>query len=191
MELEEKQAQECRQTGEEAPDAGGQEDFEELIRGKYKEFFDRRVKKILDGRLRAMRQENMRLREQQQRQKEEAAERLCRLREQEGEVRRVHPEFNWQEELKNPLFGQLVLAGAEAMAAYETVHRQEMLEQAMRYAASRTRKQVAGSVMSGMGRVAENGGRSIAVTGSDPSKLTSKELADIRRRVRDGEKIRV
>ena len=62
MELEEKQAQECRQTGEEAPDAGGQEDFEELIRGKYKEFFDRRVKKILDGRLRAMRQENMRLR---------------------------------------------------------------------------------------------------------------------------------
>ena len=56
MELEEKQAQECRQTGEEAPDAGGQEDFEELIRGKYKEFFDRRVKKILDGRLRAMRQ---------------------------------------------------------------------------------------------------------------------------------------
>ena len=27
MELEEKQAQECRQTGEEAPDAGGQEDF--------------------------------------------------------------------------------------------------------------------------------------------------------------------
>ena len=82
MELEEKQAQECRQTGEEAPDAGGQEDFEELIRGKYKEFFDRRVKKILDGRLRAMRQENMRLREQQQRQKEEAAGRLCRLREQ-------------------------------------------------------------------------------------------------------------
>ena len=76
------------------------------------------------------------------------------------------------------------------MCAYGTVHRQVVLGRVRRCAASRTRKQVAGSVMSGMGRVAENGGRSIAVTGSDPSKLTSKELADIRRRVRDGEKIR-
>ena len=40
------------------------------------------------------------------------------------------------------------------------------------------------------GRVAENGGRSIAVTASDPRGLTSEDLADIRRRVLDGEKIR-
>ena len=41
-----------------------------------------------------------------------------------------------------------------------------------------------------MSRVAENGGRSIAVTASDPRGLTSEDLADIRRRVLDGEKIR-
>ena len=125
MEMEEKQAQVCQETGEEALDAGEQEDFETLIRGKYKEEFDARVRKILDGRLRGMRQENLRLKEQQLRQKEEAVQRLSRLREQEGAVRRLYPEFCWQEELKNPQFGRLVLAGAEPVEAYETVHRQE------------------------------------------------------------------
>ena len=89
MEMEEKQAQGCQETGAEALDAGEQEDFETLIRGKYKEEFDARVRKILDGRLRGMRQENLRLKEQQLRQKEEAEQRLSRLREQEGAVRRL------------------------------------------------------------------------------------------------------
>ena len=88
MEMEEKQAQVCQETGEEALDAGEQEDFETLIRGKYKEEFDARVRKILDGRLRGMRQENLRLKEQQLRQKEEAVQRLSRLREQ--EIGRAH-----------------------------------------------------------------------------------------------------
>ena len=52
MEMEENQAQISEQTGETTPDAGEQEDFESLIRGRYKEEFDARVRKILDGRLR-------------------------------------------------------------------------------------------------------------------------------------------
>ena len=48
-------------TGGTAPDAGEQEkDAEE---GKYKEEFDARVRRILDGRLRGLRQENERLRQ--------------------------------------------------------------------------------------------------------------------------------
>lgn len=55
-------------TGSTAPDAGEQEKdaeegFEALIRGKYKEEFDARVRRILDGRLRGLRQENERLRQ--------------------------------------------------------------------------------------------------------------------------------
>ncbi len=55
-------------TGGTAPDAGEQEKdaeegFETLIRGKYKEEFDARVRRILDGRLRGLRQENERLRQ--------------------------------------------------------------------------------------------------------------------------------
>ena len=55
-------------TGGTVPDAGEQEKdaeegFEALIRGKYKEEFDARVRRILDGRLRGLRQENERLRQ--------------------------------------------------------------------------------------------------------------------------------
>ena len=36
MDMEEKGTQVCDQTGDTAPDAGEQEDFEALIRGRYK-----------------------------------------------------------------------------------------------------------------------------------------------------------
>ena len=152
------------------------------------------MRKILDGRLRGMRQENQQLKEQkemlEQARKAEAAERIDRLRRQEGELKRLYPDFDWRKEMCSERFGRLILAGVEPRTAYETVHGRELMEKAMRYAAGRTRRQVAGSLASGMSRVAENGGRSIAVTASDPRGLTSEDLADIRRRVLDGEKIR-
>ena len=43
---------EAARTGDTAPDAGEQENFAALIRGRYKADFDARVQKILDGRLR-------------------------------------------------------------------------------------------------------------------------------------------
>lgn len=191
---EEGPADEAARTGDTAPDAGEQEDFEALIRGRYKEEFDAKVRKILDGRLRGMRQENQQLKEQKEKlegvRKAEAAERIDRLRRQEGELRRLYPDFDWQREMQSERFGRLILAGVEPRTAYETVHGRELMEKAMHYAAGRTRRQVAGSLASGMSRVAENGGRSIAVTASDPRGLTSEDLADIRRRVLDGEKIR-
>ena len=67
---EEGAADEAARTGDTAPDAGEQEDFAALIRGRYKADFDARVQKILDGRLRGLRQENARLRhEREERQK--------------------------------------------------------------------------------------------------------------------------
>ena len=88
----EKTAQEtAEETGGMAPDAGeqqvpageqgvpgGEEDFETLIRGRYKGEFDARVRRILDGRLRGLRQENERLREMA------AAAETARQREQEA-----------------------------------------------------------------------------------------------------------
>ena len=91
----EKTAQEtAEETGGMAPDAGeqqvpageqgvpgGEEDFETLIRGRYKGEFDARVRRILDGRLRGLRQENERLRELA------AAAETARQREQEAQLR--------------------------------------------------------------------------------------------------------
>ena len=75
-ELEKTTQETAEETGGMAPDAGeqqvpageqgapgGEEDFETLIRGRYKGEFDARVRRILDGRLRGLRQENERLRQ--------------------------------------------------------------------------------------------------------------------------------
>ena len=168
--------------GQAAPDAGEQDDFAELIRGRYKAQFDARVQKILDGRLRGLRQENARLRQETQAHRERQAGALLR--------RQVYPDFDWKRELASPQFGRLVTAGVDGQTAYEIAHRQEFLKAAMAYAAAQARSQTARAIASGGGRVAENRGGSRTVTRSDPKSLSSRELADIRRRVQDGEKIR-
>lgn len=153
----EKTAQEtAEETGGMAPDAGeqqvpageqgvpgGEEDFETLIRGRYKGEFDARVRRILDGRLRGLRQENERLREMA------AATETARQREQEAQ-----------------------------------------LQAAMEFAVIRARQQMAQAIASGGSRVAENGGRRRSVSRWDPRGLNGAELAAIRKRVQDGEKIR-
>lgn len=153
----EKTAQEtAEETGGMAPDAGeqqvpdgeqgvpgGEEDFETLIRGRYKGEFDARVRRILDGRLRGLRQENERLRQMA------AAAETARPREQEAQ-----------------------------------------LQAAMEFAVIRARQQMAQAIASGGSRVAENGGRRRSVSRWDPRGLSGAELAAIRKRVQDGEKIR-
>ena len=123
MDMEEKGTQVCDQTGDTAPDAGEQEDFEALIRGRYKEAFDARVRKILDGRLRGMRQENQHLKEQQEKtdreRRAEAAGRIERLRRQEGELQKVYPDFCWQEEMRRELYTVVDQGGTVVDVAVE------------------------------------------------------------------------
>lgn len=176
--------------GQEAPDAGEQEDFAQLIRGKYKAQFDARVQKILDGRLRGLRQENARLKQEAQSRRQAQAGALLRLQAEEARIRQAYPAFDWRQELASPQFGRLVTAGVDGQTAYEIVHRRELLKAAMEYAAAQARSQMARAIASGGSRVAENRGGSPAVTRSDPRSLSSRELAAIRKRVQDGEKIR-
>ena len=177
-------------TGETALDAGEQESFESLIRGQYKAEFDARVQKILDGRLRGLRQENEQLRREKTARKESARQAFSRLSEEEAAVQAVYPTFQWRKEIQNPTFGRLVASGIDARTAYEVVHREEVLRQAMSYAAKRAKEQTSRAIASGALRVRENGGRNVTVTRNDPKGLSSEDLANIRKRVFDGEKIR-
>ena len=113
-----------------------------------------------------------------------------RLARQAEDIRRVYGGFDWQREMRDPAFGRLIAAGVDGRTAYEVVHSRELLAQAMRFAARRGREQASRAVASGGRRIAENGGSSAAVTRSDPRALTPDELAEIRKRVRKGEKIR-
>ena len=101
----------------------------------------------------------------------------------------VHPEFRLQKEMENPRFFRLVQAGVEPREAYEMVHRRELTAKAMHFAAQVAARQAVRVVESGGRRIPENAGRSASVSRPDPGKLTSRELADIRKRVMDGEKI--
>lgn len=178
------------QTGVTAPDAGERQDFEDLIRGPYKADFDARVQKILDGRLRALRRENESLRARGDAQQRRAREAFAALERSAPEVQAVYRGFDWQREVENGEFARLIAAGVAPRTAYEVVHREEILRAAMAYAARQTARHTAHRAAANARRAAENGRHSAAVTAADPRRLTSPELADIRRRVMDGEKIR-
>lgn len=188
---EEHAAEETAQaSGGEAPAAGEQEDFETLIKGRYKEQFDARVHRILDGRLRGLRRENEQLRRAQVQRLDTERRAFAKLEAQEAEIRAIYPDFDWKREVCNPVFGRLIEAGVDARTAYEVVHQRELLHKAMAYSAKRAARQAAQTVASGRRRVQENGRGGAAISRSDPRELDSRQLADIRKRVLDGEKIR-
>ncbi len=173
--------------GEEGP---AEESFEELIKGRCKEEFEGRVQKILDGRLKGLRQENEKLRARAEQKRAEGIRALETLAQQEGEIRKMYPEFDWRREMESDAFSRLVAAGVDGRTAYEVVHREELLRRAMTYASRRAGEQMARSIASGGRHIGENGGRSVSISHSDPKSLNSRELADIRQRVMKGEKIR-
>ena len=180
--------QEVTQT---TPETDSAAEFEELIQGRCKQPFQQRVQKILDGRLRSLRQENEALRRQAAEQRSFENGCVERLARQAEDIRRVYGGFDWQREMRDPAFGRLIAAGIDGCTAYEAIHHRELLAQAMRYGAKRAAEQCSRAIASGGRRVAENGGHgSSAVTRTDPKALDSAQLADIRRRVQRGEKIR-
>ena len=172
------------------PEADCAAEFEELIRGRCRQPFQQRVQKILDGRLRTLRQENEALRRQAQERQGFENDCVARLAREAEDIRRVYDGFDWQREMRDPAFGRLIAAGVDGRTAYEVVHSREILAQAMRYGAKRAAEQCSRAVASGGRRVRENRGGSSCVSRPYPRKLSSEELADIRRRVQGGEKIR-
>ena len=90
----EEPAQAGENAGDTAPDAGErQEDFEDLIRGRYKADFDARVQKILDGRLRGLRQEVAQLRQWERERDLRHQAAMGRLSRQEPEIQRSTRSF--------------------------------------------------------------------------------------------------
>lgn len=147
--------------------------------------------------MRKMERENEMLRKERDERKaeehaaRERAQKYSKWVAEEADAKKVYPNLSLDEEAKNPKFFNLINAGVDVKTAFEVVHRDEMIPTAMQFASERATQKVANSIRANGARPVENGNasQSATVSKTDPSKLSSSEFEEIRRRVRAGEKI--
>ena len=141
-----------------------------------------------------MERENSQLRQQieaQQRQKS-AEEVYSQWQTQAKEVADLYKGFDLSAELQNPRFVKLMkVLGMDVRTAFEVAHKDELMPAAMQMTAKVVEQKLTNSIMAGRSRPAENGVSSQggAVVKTDPSNFNSDDLAEIRRRVQNGERI--
>lgn len=115
------------------------------------------------------------------------------LRDQVPEVQKIFPNFNLDEEMKNPNFAYLVRPGSPTSLedAMYCVHHREILTGAVKTAAQQAAQKTANAVAANIARPQEGGlsSASPTIVKSDPSKWTKEDRAEIRRRVAKGERI--
>lgn len=195
--------------------AGMQQDlkseFDALIKGKYKPFFDERVQDILKKRLKETKAEAAYAPEAaEQPSAQENAEpaqetgeasshtpalvtaQVEHWQSQAEALKQRYPNFSLREALADPRFARLLLGGAEMEAAYEVLNKDKLLPQTMAYTARLVEQKLAAGLRSRDNRPAENGtaGMAAAVVRQDVSQMTPADRAQIIRRVQKGEKIR-
>ncbi len=146
--------------------------------------------------IKALERENAQLRMQSQRSQE--AQEWDAIVQEGNAVKEVYPEFDLDMEMQNPQFGRLLATLKKSgfqnalQTAYESVHRDEIMGGAMRYAVQQTQQKISNSIQSGMNRPVENGTQgnsSGAPTALDPSKLTKAQIEDMKMRAMRGERI--
>lgn len=108
------------------------------------------------------------------------------------EVKALYPDFDFATEISsNEVFQKLIRSNLPVKDAYEFAHREE-LEQAKQVAvATEMQKQVVSNIQARQERPKEAGlkGQQGFQVRNDPSKLTPKDIKEIRKRVEAGEKI--
>ena len=110
-----------------------------------------------------------------------------------GEIKELYPDFDLRSELRSsPLFSRLVLSGAPLQAAYEIVHKDEILSGAMAYTADKVRQQVVKNIETKGRRPLENGisSESAVMTAIDVNALTAKDIHKILKQVENGASIK-
>lgn len=118
---------------------------------------------------------------------------ISMLTQQAEQAKQVYPGLDLRAELANDTFRRLVSpeVGVDVRTAYEVVHRNELQNAMMQMATQKTQQQVVNAIQAGQRRPVENGvqrtpGLDVR---DDPSKWTKQDRAEVRRRVRNGERI--
>lgn len=131
--------------------------------------------------------------QEQRRQDEErqVQETINKWRTDAQQVKTVYPGFDLDSELDNPNFTRLMRAGVDMQTAYEVAHHNEIMRGAMQFTAQKAAEKVANSVKANASRPTENGlsSQAAAVSKVDLENLTPEQLAEYKRRARNGERI--
>ncbi len=108
------------------------------------------------------------------------------------ELLRENPEFDLKKELKNGAFIALLKAGVDLKTAYRTLHQDEILESAIRYAAKKVRDQTMNEMRNRLSRPEENGAGGRGGSKVSPlsvGSMTRQEREEIEKRCARGEKV--
>ena len=112
--------------------------------------------------------------------------------EQAEKAKAIYPSFDFQAEMQNPQFVQLLRSNVDVRTAYEVVHKDDIIHGAMQFTAKQVSQKMADSIIANGARPSENGNSSqgATVVKSDVSQLSKADRAEIIRRVQRGEKIK-
>lgn len=107
------------------------------------------------------------------------------------EARAIYPEFDFAKEIHNPVFKAVINAGGTVLNAYESAHPAETRQAIIDKAYKEAQEKLAGSINANAQRPSEGAiaNSSTAKVITDPKSLTKAERAEIKNRVRRGEKI--
>ena len=148
----------------------------------------------------ATRQENARLQKELDKMREEEINRQASrdalnqyndwLR-QADEMSKIYPNFDLAKELENEDFrNDLINSGKSLQKVYESAHLEEILAGAIQTTANKTREATINNIRARGMRPPENGTRRGSVkVKKDVNELTDKDIDDIMRRVKKGEKV--
>ncbi len=106
-------------------------------------------------------------------------------------TKQIYPSFDFNAEMQNPKFQELLRSHIDVRTAYEVIHKDEIIPAAMQFAVQTAEKNFANKVMANGSRPLENGNSSqgASSTTTDPAKMSKAERAKINARVANGERI--
>jgi hypothetical protein len=122
----------------------------------------------------------------------QAEQQYHRWIQQAEEARKLYPQLQLEQEVRNPGFSRLLELGLSVEEAFLLAHRHEIIPAAMRHSAKTVAAKLANRIAANGQRPAENGmdARSASVVKDDVSKMSRAQREDLIRRARQGEIIR-
>lgn len=131
--------------------------------------------------------------QQQTLEQQKIQQHIAKMEQQATEMKKVFPNFDLRQELKNPIFARLTSpnVGLSVEDAYHAIHRKELMAAAGQVAAQKTAQKISNSIQAGSRRPTESGtsGQAPSVTTFDYRSMSPEQRKALKDRIRSGEKI--